>query len=166
MECILGDTGKHQAIGEFSSLPQGNPFPMRFPWSLSFSAEEDDWPHTTGIVWLIFHQIGPISPNRALSARILIAKVSVYGARPSPHKVAPGSPHPLARYPLEILLQVLMLRCLHLTILKLRASLPTDCHSSSLVPPLQTRPPRPEPRAPPGDRSGRIRGQGAAKSEE
>jgi hypothetical protein len=31
VECILGDTGKYQAIGEFSSMPQGNPFPMRFP---------------------------------------------------------------------------------------------------------------------------------------
>jgi len=41
-------------------------------------------PHTTGIVWPISRQIGPISLNRALSARVLMAKVSAHGARPLP----------------------------------------------------------------------------------
>ena len=41
-------------------------------------------PHTTGIVWLISRQISHISPNRALSSRILMAKVSAYGGLPLP----------------------------------------------------------------------------------
>ena len=50
-------------------------------------------PHTTGIVWLIFHHISHISPNRALSSRILVAKVIAYmGLAPPPHKEAmPGA---------------------------------------------------------------------------
>ena len=44
-------------------------------------------PHTTGIVWPIYRQISHISPNRALSARILMAKVSAYGARPPPQAI-------------------------------------------------------------------------------
>ncbi len=41
-------------------------------------------PHTTGIVWPISHQISHISPNRTLSARILMTKVSAYGGVPLP----------------------------------------------------------------------------------
>ena len=50
-------------------------------------------PHTTGIVWPVFRQIGHISWNRVLSSRILTAKVSAYGARPLP------CPHPPGRFP-------------------------------------------------------------------
>ena len=40
--------------------------------------------HTTGVVWPISHQIDPILRNKALSARILMAKVSAYGGLPLP----------------------------------------------------------------------------------
>ena len=55
-------------------------------------------PHTTGIVWLISRQISHISPNRVLSAQILMAKVSAYGVPPPPLPggapvQAPTGPH-------------------------------------------------------------------------
>jgi hypothetical protein len=49
-------------------------------------------PHTTGIVWLIFHHISHISPNRALSSRILVAKVSAYGEEGGACRLPAGHP--------------------------------------------------------------------------